>query len=85
MKLFIFLFSFSLYAAQPIDVVQEVRKAALKGPPCYVSMSLNDSLGKPYCFICKSDTIRISIKRTSLSSAEISRINRTATWLDSLK
>ena len=82
---FLFLFAIALNAATPLDPVQEVRKAQLKPTPCYNSVSLADSAGKPYCLICKSDTMRISIKRTTLSRREIVRIYQTVEWLDTLK
>jgi hypothetical protein len=79
------------FSAQPFDSVavekkwQAVRAAQTKPAPCYELMSLNDSAGKPYCYVCKSDTMRITIKRTVLSKAEIERIYKTTEWLDTLR
>jgi hypothetical protein len=75
----------SALPATPIDPVQEARKAAAKGPPCYYAASLTDSAGKNYCFICKSDTLRIAIKRATISKSELERIYKTVGWLDTLK
>jgi hypothetical protein len=81
----LFILCLGAYAAPPTDPVQEARKAAAKGPPCYYATSLTDSAGKVYCFLCKSDTLRISIRRTAISKAELERIYKSVMWLDTLK
>ena len=84
-------FALCVFAAQPFDSVavekkwQAVRQAQLKPAPCLVLTVFSDSAGKPYCYVCKSDPMRITIKRTALSKAEIERIYKTATFIDSLK
>jgi hypothetical protein len=84
MKLLILILAFSLYAANPRNVVQEVMAAQLAPPPCHTSIVLTDSLGRTYCFICKPETapLRITLKRLNLSEAEMREI---AEWVNKLK
>jgi hypothetical protein len=73
------------FCVHALDPVKAVMAAQQRPTPCYNSVSLSDSAGKPYCFICKSDTIRILLKRTMISKSELRRIYQTTEWLDTLK
>lgn len=64
--------------------INAVMQAQLKPPPCAVSINLTDTLGRPYCFICKPDSapVRIMLTRTRLSEKEIREI---ADWINKFK
>jgi hypothetical protein len=72
-------------SASALDPVRAVMQAQQKPMPCYNLVSLNDSTGKAYCYVCKSDTMRISMKRTAISKSELERIYKTVEWLDTLR
>jgi len=55
---FIIAFVTGTFAHDPVRVLV----SAQVHPVCLVSVNLNDSLGKPYCFLCKTDSSTVRVK-----------------------